>query len=629
MGTTWAGRLAVGLGLLLILVPASRGDEPGRPAADGASPAAPAGSTGTQSAPKSGAPEGAVAPAATGTAARPDSEKPAAETGTSGTASATAELDAKAVRAETTEALKHLTRPSDPDSPAATPTSKALREVLEERIHWLDEWDKTKAAEARHLAEPSPERQAAAMKADLERVKAQLDQAAKDPESLLPGVFRNPAGPVTDATRAEMKEAVEAAKSECHDCNANLEKLRASTAGTNNTLSPLRVDRDKTHQRVAALKSRSDEREAAVATAKTPDEALLARERLVNFRWESRVELERLAVLEAQLAYEAARPDLAALNLQVLEAHAQLAARTLERIQRRYRQVTDAQEAKLTQDAVREQKRAASSDDPLEKYRARRAAELLELQALVLKIENPPAISKYPVLEEQRSLADRAETDLAEIKALLDDGKVSRLDALRLNLNFRRIGPERARIVSHELAAAVRHSTILENALSSVEIDLIDGPRNDRLQNEDLLQRLPRARQEKAKEFCTEIDAAHLKLLERKRSGLEKLAQRAELTHQEIERRLASLDEQYGFIRTHIFWVRDQEPIGAVTLAQCQGEVAILARQLHPLLREACDRSLWGGVSPEFAVTALALLVLPWPLSRLRRALCPGRPQGP
>ncbi len=412
MGTTWAGCLSVSLGWVLILVTASRGDEPARPGADGASSSAPAGSAVTPSAPKPAPSESAVAPATAAPAARPDSEKPSAEKGSNGATSATAEGDAKAVRAETTEALKRLTRPSDPDSPAATATSKALREVLEERIHWLDEWDKAKAAEARHLAEPSPERQSTAMKADLERVKALLDQAARNPESLLPGVFRNPASQVTDATRAEMKEALEAAKSDWHEWCANLEKLRASTAGANNTLSPLRVDRDKTHQRVAALKSRSDEREAAVAAAKTPDEAMLARERLVNFRWESRVELERLAVLEAQLVYEAARPDLAALNLQVLEAHAQLAARTLERIQQRFGVVTDAQEDTLKQAAVREQKRAASSDDPLERYRARRTAELLELQAQVLKIENPPA-SRYPVLEEQRNLADRADADLA------------------------------------------------------------------------------------------------------------------------------------------------------------------------------------------------------------------------
>ena len=617
MGTTWAGRLALWLGLLFALVATSRGDEPGRPATEGGTSSPPAGSTGTQSAPK---PE--PGPTAAG-------ETSAAEKGSRGLTTAPDETDARVVRSETTEALKHLARPSDPDSPAATATGKALRTLLEERIHWLDEWDKVKAAEARHLAEPSPEKQSAALKADLERVKVLLDQAAKAPDALLPGVFRNPAGPVTDTIHTEMKEALEAAKSDCNECKASLEKLKASSTQSNNALSALRVERDKIHQRVAALKSRNDEREAAVAAAKSPDEAMLARERLVNFRWESRVESERLRVQEALIVSESARPDLTALHVQVLDAHAQLSARTLARMQQQYRVVTTAQEDRLKLAAASEKKRAARAEDPLEKYKARRNAELLELHAQVLKIENPPATNGFPVLEEQRNLADRADADLAAVKALLDDGKVSRIEALRLNSSFRRIGPERARIVSHELAAAARHSTILENALNNVEIDVIDGPRNDRLQSEDVLQRLSRERHREANQFFKEFEEQHLQLLERKRLALEKLAQRAELTHQEIERRLEKLDEEYGFIRTHIFWVRDQEPIGAVTLAQCQAEALILGRALLPLLQEACDRSNWGRVSVEFAVASLALLVLPWPLCRLRKSLCPFRPQAP
>ncbi len=54
----------------------------------------------------------------------------------------------------------------------------------------------------------------------------------------------------------------------------------------------------------------------------------------------------------------------------------------------------------------------------------------------------------------------------------------------------------------------------------------------------------------------------------RSRAVLEKLARRAEQTHTRVVRRLRTLDDQYGFIRTHIFWLRDQEPIGLSTLTQ-------------------------------------------------------------
>jgi potassium efflux system protein len=56
-----------------------------------------------------------------------------------------------------------------------------------------------------------------------------------------------------------------------------------------------------------------------------------------------------------------------------------------------------------------------------------------------------------------------------------------------------------------------------------------------------------------------------------------------------------------------------------VTLAQCRREAALLGRSVLPLVQEACDRSLWGRVSPEFVVAALALIGLPWPLSTLRK----------
>jgi potassium efflux system protein len=208
--------------------------------------------------------------------------------------------------------------------------------------------------------------------------------------------------------------------------------------------------------------------------------------------------------------------------------------------------------------------------------------------------------------------------DFAAVKALLDDGKVSHLDALRLNNDFRRIGPERARIVSRELATAATQLAFYESALNDVELALINGSRDDRLQNEDLLERLPAPRRSEAQADFASTEASHLKLLERKRLALEKLAARAEETHRQIERRLKTLDDQYGFIRTNIFWVRDQEPISAVTLAQCRREAVLLGRSLLPLVQEACDRSLWGRVSPEFAVAAVLLIVLPWPLVRLR-----------
>ena len=180
-----------------------------------------------------------------------------------------------------------------------------IRELLAERLRWLDEWDKAvKARDDAEHPEPSPERLAAEGKADLERVRALLDQSAKDPDALLTGSFRHPAAQVTDAIRSEMKEAIDTATNEQKDGKEKQEKIRSDSSKRSNPLAALRAERDKIHQRVATLKARNAEREAALEAAKSPEARELARERLVNFRWESRVESERLPAQEALMALE-------------------------------------------------------------------------------------------------------------------------------------------------------------------------------------------------------------------------------------------------------------------------------------------------------------------------------------
>ena len=114
-----------------------------------------------------------------------------------------------------------------------------------------------------------------------------------------------------------------------------------------------------------------------------------------------------------------------------------------------------------------------------------------------------------PSLEEQRSLADHAEADFASVKHLLDDGRVSHLDALRLNNDFRRIGPQRERIVERELAASAQQLAYYENALSGVELDLINDSRDDRFEYEDLLESLPQPRHAEALAFFEGIERKH------------------------------------------------------------------------------------------------------------------------
>ena len=68
-----------------------------------------------------------------------------------------------------------------------------------------------------------------------------------------------------------------------------------------------------------------------------PSDRRLAHERLVNFEWELRVESLRLRVIEAQIALEAKLAEVRELQAEVYRAHVQIAAKTLEPMQARYR----------------------------------------------------------------------------------------------------------------------------------------------------------------------------------------------------------------------------------------------------------------------------------------------------
>ena len=111
-------------------------------------------------------------------------------------------------------------------------------------------------------------------------------------------------------------------------------------------------------------------------------------------------------------------------------------------------------------------------------------------------------------------------------------------------------------------------------------------------------------------------------MLKRQKIALTGLVTRASQTLEQVTRRLRVLEEEYGFIRTHIFWVRDQEPLGLATAPQAGRELKRLAKGLLKLAEEGGDRNSWSGrLSSEFLTAAVAAVVLPLGLLRLRRLL--------
>lgn len=528
--------------------------------------------------------------------------------------------DAKALRAETLERLQAL-KPAD--GKAETGAEKALREVLQERIRLLDAWDQEQHLEIKaESQDKNPERQGSEIKHELERVRGALEQAAKDTSSLLPEAFRGRAARVSTAAMTELKEAVEAARADLNQATSRMENERANSAQQNSgTLATLRAERDRLHVICAALPARQAEHEAAVAAAKTSDERDLAKEKLVNFEREAALESQRLRDKEHEILLQTKLAALEEPRLQVREAERELAKRTLQALQDRYSQLLKRQQQELDQAVAHEKARAEVTNDPLERFRAKHAAELLALKALALSDEHTYAVNPVLSLDAQRELADRAERDFAGLKQVVDEGRSSGIVALRLRNDYRRLEVERAAVARTDLARSADEVTRCDNALTAVEFDLLTDARDERYVLDELLATLPPARRAEAVKLAEDFEAKHRALLLQRRTALERLCERAQAIHSQVMRRLTLLDDQYAFVRTHIFWTRDAEPIGAATLFALPRDASRLATALVRTASEIADRATWGRVSVAFALLVVLALALPLPLRRARRIL--------
>jgi potassium efflux system protein len=516
---------------------------------------------------------------------------------------------------------------AQPTSVTPTPgfdraADKSIRDLLNERLRWLDEYERTTQVLQKAISpDPSPEKQCEDAKAELLQLHDTLNQATVSPDSLLPTVFRNPRANDVNAVGLEMRNALETERTDLKQWEAKIENLRIEIAKAESSRNTRQSDRDKLFQRVANLKAKSPEIEARVTAALSSEARQVAQEKLVNFEWESRVENLRLRLIEAQLALDRKIAAVRDLNLQIYQVQVQVMEKRCNLMEARYKAIVDRQEQDLSRAAASEESKARRADDPLDRFKARRTAEILSLEAQVVKSEQVLATSPSPSLHEQRELADRAEADFAEIKQLLDDGDVSRIDAVRLNNDFRRIALERDRLLRNEKAAVEAHLQFYEEALTSTEIELLSDSTSDRFDRDLLRDRLPQSRWSEGEAILEELERKHRALLERRRDILQKLCDRAAQTHQQVVRRLAILDEEYGFIRTHIFWVRDQEPIGWWALGQGGRETQQLVRACLRLAQETAKPNLWGQPSGEFMAIFAAVIVFPFGLIRLRRVI--------
>ena len=557
------------------------------------------------------------------------------------------ESETASLRAETLERLKALgaaatadtarvasapgATKADAPAPSATPSSisadniaqKPGQKLLQDRLHWLDEHAKLALALKKATSpESSPERQADHLKADLKQLEAMMAQATKNPEAVLPPAFLKSSGTAPAVLAAEMKDAIDATAHELGEWKNKAEALKSGKADREAVKKKNAAERDKAFQLVTTLKARDAEFEKAVIDAQHPEQAQLARERLINYQWQVKVETLRLQVIEAEIALETKLTDVRELDAKVCYAHIRLAEKELKEMRERFSEESRKQESDLAKAAAAENSKAQSSGTPpLERFRARRTAELLELEAQVLKYEQALATSPSPSFEEQKDLADHADKDFVRIKQLLEDGRVSRLDAIILNNEFRLIGPERDKLVKNDMSTVEARLQFFEDALTNVEIELLQNSLHERYEHDLLRERRSTDTDDASESLLNELEQKHRRILFRRRDVLEELSKRSSRTLQEIARRLSILDQEYGFIRTQIFWVRDQDPVAFGTFWQGAREVNMLLKTGLRLAQETTKSNLWGHPSAEFMAMSLAVLLLPVPVMKLRRTL--------
>ncbi len=539
---------------------------------------------------------------------------------------APADTEVQQHRAEVTGKLRALTETADAKAAGqakADPRVTTLKEIFKARLQLLDLHDSTAALlKGAENPEPTPEAEAAALKLSTERSRAAIEKSVADPHSLLPEAFRTPETPTTEKQLAEMMEAVTAAQ-EAVDA---LKKALDDPADTPekkpaNPIAQARERREKARQTIAVLQKRIGESEAALANLAADEDRETACERLLNLKWELRVETLRLREADVRFTLETKRAELADARDEATKLDLEISRKRLEAMRQAHRHRVELQRTDLKKASATESARAQHTADPLERFRALRSKELLDEQALLQERELELAATPAVSLSDQTGKAEKAAEDFKRLKALVTGKRSTGLVAQRLNNSYRKLVPERAAIQRNELAMISGQLTRYENELTVVELDQLNETRGHHTLRDELLQALPTDRKAQALAILEDCERKQEEILDRRRRVLSELVDRADQTRQQVLLRLQILDDQYGFVRTHLFWVRDSPPLSRATIDAAQVEAAELTHALVVISAQPWSWAYWQKVTTDFVWASVGLVLSPWVLYRVRRGL--------
>ena len=512
-----------------------------------------------------------------------------------------------ALKKATIVRLKELEESSKPDEKGKDPDkdklarAKALSDTLKERLRILEVIESTVQDRKKAQAPKSdPEREKSELAAAVERAQLSVKRANEDKASLLPEALRRDTAKTNDEKDAllnQIKKVLSSAQETAKEQRDALEALKSSSAVKGGRVASRKAERDAVRQRVVTLAARKAEADAAVTAAAGGDARELARERIINIEWEAKLESERLKDAEARIALETQRVALVELDLALKQAQVDLSRLTADQVQHCYQQHVDRRQRELEQIAAEFKAHAAAANDPIERYRAKRAVDLANLHYLVLQEEQAATATPKYSPEEQRALLQREEADYKNLSKLLEGGRSTSVVANRMNLTFRRLSSRRASLARDQLAEVINFVTKYENSLTDVELAQLNDGNENREAVQALMESLPASRHGDAKALCDRWEKKYQEYLERRRFALVELADRSEAVREQMVQRLKLMDDELAYVRMHIFWVRDSVPLGRAALAQISMEGRRISAAIGDIGEDLVNRgSLVGHV---------------------------------
>jgi potassium efflux system protein len=487
--------------------------------------------------------------------------------------------------AETKTTLESLAKDAEPDSPEAR-----RRAALQRRVTLLEEY-LTLAEAAAGFAGRGPE-----LQGRLEEAQAALGRTLEEtplPEVVSPEEFK-----VLGEALGVKRDAVAELKSALAESQQRSEAI------------PERIT-DAQARATEAQERGSRQAEEANAASDSTEKAILELWR-DNARIERQVAHQQAKTLEAEQRF---RKELAP----VLSAEVQVAERELQHLDAEHARYSDALGAELARqeeemEGLLEQKKeeAAAARTPAQQFEAAWGFLATESQASKGRLETLK-VNLARDVEEQTRRRDNDREELASLRDYLDRSAGAPQAVERIKQTFRQIDQRKA---------------LLDRATGTSGVAAIDSLRGRRFEVEDLLFDLEDRFQSEQAAVLETFSADQQDAFTEATSGLldscrsELAAEKALLTdvigrasqllviYREREEVLAELER---FIRSAVFWLRDEESLGRQVFASAGAELRAVGAWSHDLFSAETGAALLAPFQRPMGVMGVLIMLVALP----------------